>query len=45
MTQPPLPWVSDMDSDQRGPCVVDAMNKFTQTAEVLRRKRDGTATL
>ena len=28
-----------------GLCVVAAMNKFTQTAEVLWRKRDGMATL
>ena len=37
--------ILDADSDQRGPCVVDVTNKFTQTAEVLWRKRDGMATL
>ena len=35
----------DADPSPRGPCVVDATNKFTQTAEVLWRKRDGMATL
>ena len=35
------------DADPRpwGPCVVDEMNKFTQTAEVLWRKRGVMATL
>ena len=28
-----------MDSGQRGPCVVDAMSKFTGTTEVLWRKK------
>ena len=35
----------DVDSGPWGLCVVDAMNKFTQTVELLCRKRDGTATL
>ena len=35
----------EADSDQWGPCVVDATNKFTRTAEVLWRKRDGMASL
>ena len=35
----------DADSVQQGPYVVDAMNKFTQTTEVLWRKRDSAATL
>ena len=35
----------DVDFSQRGPCVVDAMDKFTGTAEVLWRKRDSMATL
>ena len=30
---------------QRAPCVVAVMNKFTWTAEVLWRERDGMATL
>ena len=37
--------LADADSGPQGPCVVDAMNKFTWTTEVLWRKRDGTATL
>ena len=32
-------------SGQRGPCVVDATDKFTQTAEVLWRKGGSMATL
>ena len=35
----------DADPSLWGLCVVDAMNKFTWTAEVLWRKRDGMATL
>ena len=35
----------DADSGPRGPCVVAAVNKFTQTTEVLWRKRDGMAAL
>ena len=35
----------DADSGPRGPCVVAATNKFTQTTEVLWRKRGGVATL
>ena len=35
----------DTDSVQWGPFVVDVINKFTQTAEVLWRKKDGMATL
>ena len=39
-------WVPDYaDSDQWCCCVVDAMNKFTWTREVLWRKRVGMATL
>ena len=34
-----------MDPSPQGPCVVTAVNKFTQTTEVLWRKRDGMATL
>ena len=42
----PCFWVpDDADSDQQSLCVVDAVNKFTQTAEVLWRKMDSTATL
>ena len=38
--------VSDVDPSPRGPCVVAAMDKFTQTTEILWRKRDdGKATL
>ena len=33
------------DSGPQSLCVVHEVNKFTQTAEVLWRKRDGTATL
>ena len=40
----PLPYL-DADSSQRGLCVVAAVNKFTQTTEVLWRKGDGMATL
>ena len=39
------PSKTDVDSGPWGPCVVAAMNKFTRTAEVLWRKRDGMATL
>ena len=35
----------DVDSGQRGPCVVAVTNKFTWTAEVLWRTRDGMAPL
>ena len=35
----------DVDSGQWGPCVVAVMNKFTGTAEILWRKRDGIAAL
>ena len=37
--------LSDADSVQQGLYVVDETNKFTWTAEVLWRKRDGLATL
>ena len=40
-----LPYKLDADSGQWGPCVVAAMNKFTQTTEVLWEKRDSMATL
>ena len=36
--------VLDADSDLRGLCFVAVMNEFTQTEEVLWRKRDGMAT-
>ena len=36
---------TDVDPGPWGPCVVDATNKFTQTTEVLWRKRDSMATL
>ena len=36
---------TDGNSGQWGPCVVAAMNKLTQTTEVLWRKRDGIAAL
>ena len=36
---------SDVDSFQQGPYVVDEMNKFTRTTEVLWRKRDSMTTL
>ena len=35
----------DVDSGPQGPCVVAVINKFTQTTDVLWRKRDGTSTL
>ena len=35
----------DVDTSLRGPCVVGVMNKFTWTAEVLWRKREGMYTL
>ena len=35
----------DADSGLQSLCVVDEVNKFTQIAEVLWRKRDGTDTL
>ena len=38
-------WVYDVDLGPRGLCVVAATNKFTGTAEVLLRKRDGIAIL
>ena len=34
-----------MDPSPQGPCVVTAVNKFTQTTEVLWKKRDSMATL
>ena len=40
-----IQWTGDEDPGPWGPCVVDAANKFTRTAEVLWRKRDGMATL
>ena len=36
---------TDVDSGLLGPCVVVATNKFTQTTEVLLRKRDSMAAL
>ena len=36
---------SDEDPGRQGPCVVAAMDKFTQTTEILWRKKDGMATL
>ena len=35
----------DVDPCLWNPCVVAAMDKFTQTTEILWRKRDGMATL
>ena len=35
----------DVDPGPQDPCVVAAMDKFTQTTEILWRKRDGMATL
>ena len=37
--------LSDVDPGRQGSCVVAVINKFTQTTEVLWRKRDGMATL
>ena len=38
-------WLPDADPGPWVPCVVAAMAKFTQTTEILCRKRDGMATL
>ena len=40
-----IEWCPDADSILRSPYIVDAMNKFTWTTEVLWRKRDDLATL
>ena len=36
---------SDVDPGRKGPCVVAVMDKFTQTTEILWRKRDVMAAL
>ena len=37
--------MGDVGLSPQDPCVVDAMDKFTQTTEILWRKRDSMATL